>query len=346
MRPQLALCLLFAALPTAAQTPAPAAAPAQPAVEFRAFADIAVYPRRDAPAAVLARNETRLAAEIPAVMSELTAEPGEIVAKGAVLARLDARDYELALERARAAEQSAKARLALAEAQLKRARELKAEGFISKDALNQRETETAVVSADLRAAAAALATAQRNLEKCVIRAPFKAIVKTRNGQVGELAAVGAPLYTLLDAERLEVSAQVPAREAAPLAAAKEVQFVGQDGRRALRLLRISPAIDRAARTREARLAFTTAPLPSGSEGRIEWRDPTPHLPPDYLLRRGAALGYFLLEAGKARFVALPEAQEGRPAAVALAATAQVAGRGRLSLSEGQAIANTPAASGR
>ena len=341
--PLLALSLAFVALPALAQQPAPAPTAANPVAEFRAFGEIAVYPRREAPATVVARNETRLAAEISAVVSELSAEPGEVVAKGAVLARLDARDSELALERARAAEQSAKARLALAETQLKRARELKAEGFISQEALNQRETETAVVAADLRAATAALVTAQRSLEKCVLRAPFKAIVKTRSGQVGELAAVGTPLYTLLDAERLEVAAAVPVLEAASLAQAKEWVFVGQDGRFALSLLRVSPAIDRAARTREARLAFKSkAPLP-GAEGRLEWREAQAHLPGEYLLRRGKELGVFVEDGGKARFLALPEAQEGRPVAFASPAGTRIATQNRNTLTDGQLLAPGAAA---
>ncbi|MBI3147688.1 MAG: efflux RND transporter periplasmic adaptor subunit [Betaproteobacteria bacterium] len=338
--------LVLAALPAFAQ-PAPQPQPAAlPAPVFHDFATVAVYPQREAPAAVVSRNESRIAAELPAVVLEMNAEVGEVVAKGSVLARLDPRDYELALARARAAEESTKARLALAEAQLKRARELKAEGFISADALLQRETELAVVAAELKSAAAALATARHNLDKCVIRAPYRAIVRSRGGQVGELAGSGVPLYTLTEAERLEVAAQVPAREASDLAQAKDFHFVGQDGHFALALLRISPAIDRAARTREVRLAFKgKAPLP-GAEGRLEWRDAQAHLPAEYLLRRGKELGVFLNEAGKARFLPLPEAQEGRPVRAALAPSARVAGAGRHALSDGQALTPVGAVGGK
>lgn len=337
--------LFLAALPAFAQKPA-TTPPAQPAAVFRPFGEIAVYPTRDAPAAVVSRNESRIVAEVPAMVQELLAEVGEVVAKGALIARLDARDYELALARARAAEESAKARLALAEAQLKRARELRTEGFISPDALLQRETEVAVVAADLKSAQAAQATARHNLDKCLIRAPFRAIVKARTGQVGEVAGANAPLYTLTDADRLEVAAQVPAQDAASLALAKERSFVGQDGRHPVTLLRISPAIDRAARTREARLAFSgKAPLP-GAEGRLVWRETEAQLPAEVLLRRGKELGVFVDEGGKARFVPLPEAQEGRPARAALAPTARVAGLNRHTLSEGQVLAPASAAGGK
>lgn len=337
----LILSLALVAVPALAQTTA-AAKPPQAELSFRAFGDIAMYPRREAPAAVVSLNESRIAAEVAAVIVAMNAEAGQVVDKGAVLARLDARDSSLAVERAAAAEASAKARLGLAEAQLRRARELKEKNFISQEALNQRETEVAVVAADARAARAALATARRNLDKCVIRAPFRAIVRARSGQVGELAGAGTALYTLLDADRLEISAQVPARDAEQLTHVKEIAFVGQDGRHAVSLIRISPAIERAARTREARLRFVGAVVSPGAEGRIEWRDPAAHVPPEYLVRRGTQLGVFVIEAGKARFVPLAEAQEGRPAAAGLKPETRIAAEGRHTLNDGQAVAEKPA----
>lgn len=341
----LILSLALAAVPASAQT-TPAVKPPQAELSFRTFGDIAMHPRREAPAAVVSLNESRIAAEVAAVIVAMNAEAGQIVEKGAVLARLDARDSSLALERAAAAEASAKARLGLAEAQLRRARELKEKSFISQEALNQRETEVAVVAADARAARAALDTARRNLDKCVVRAPFRAIVRTRSGQVGELAGAGAALYTLLDADRLEIAAQVPARDAEQLANAKEIAFVGQDGRHPVSLIRISPAIERAARTREVRLRFKGAAGSPGAEGRIEWRDPVAHVPPEYLVRRGAQLGVFVLEAGKARFVPLAEAQEGRPAPAELKPDARIAADGRHSLNDGQTVADKPAEGAR
>ena len=338
----LSLSLALAAAPALAQT---TAAPKLPPLEvtFRSFSEIALHPLRDAPAAVVSLNESRIAAEVTAVIVSMNAEVGQVMEKGAVLARLDARDAALALERAGAADASAKARLGLAEAQLRRARELKEKNFISQEALNQRETEVAVVAADARAARAALATARRTLDKCVIRAPYRAIVRTRSGQVGELAGAGTALYTLVDADRLEIAAQVPARDADQLANVKDIEFVGQDGRRAVSLIRISPAIERAARTREVRLRFEAAAVSPGAEGRITWRDPAAHVPPEYLVRRGAQLGVFVLEAGKARFVALAEAQEGRPAPVDLQPGTRIAADGRYTLSDGQTIAAPTAA---
>lgn len=325
------LILALAAMPLAAQQPAP------PAVTLQPFGQLAIHPQREAPATAISLNESRIAAEVTASIESMAAEAGQVVARGAVLARLDARDHELAVARARAASESALARQSLAEAQLRRARELKAQGFISQEALNQRETEVAVVTAETKSARAALDTARRNLEKCVIRAPFRAIVRSRSGQVGELAVAGSPLYVLVDADRIEVSAQVPARGADTLARAEAIEFVSQSGRHAVRLERISPAVERAARTREARLAFVRDKALSGTEGRIVWRDPIAHVPAELIVRRGKELGVFVADEGKARFHVLPEAQEGRPAALDLPVATQIVVSGRHGLADGQAV---------
>ena len=164
-----------------------------------------------------------------------------------------------------------------------------------------------------------------------------AIVRERLADVGELAAPGTPLAVLLDAERLEVSAQVQARDVRSLGAAKEIFFEGEGGRRSLALLRISPAIDPQSRTVEARFRFAGAAAPPGASGRIAWRDSQPHAPAALLVRRGAALGVFIDEDGTARFRALPGAQEGRPAPLELAPGTPVVVSGQLALEDGQKL---------
>jgi RND family efflux transporter MFP subunit len=331
-----AFCLGLAACASHAQT---AAAPS-PTVAFKPFAEVAAYPGRDAPAQAVALNRTQLAAEVSARVASTHADPGERVNKGQVLVRLDTRDYQLALERARAQLKAAEARLAQADAQLRRTRALQVQNFVSPEALTQRETEVEVVRADVSVAANAVDLAQRNLDKCVLRAPYDAIVRTRDASAGSLAGAGMVLMTLEDATRVEVSARVAPRDLASLRAAKSVEFVSPAGRSAVRIARVSPAIDDASRTHEVRAAFTGTRAPAGAEGRLAWTDPAPHVPAELVTRRdgsggGSLLGVFVLRDGVARFVELPGAQEGRPAASTLPADARIATDGRNSLRDGQ-----------
>lgn len=306
-------------------------------VAVKPLAEIAIYPERDAAAQVVSLNESRIAAEIAGRIEAVPVEVGQRLERGAVIARIDCRDHELARERAAAALTAARARLALAEQQLGRARELNARGFISDDALAARITEADVLRADLAQAEVQLAAAVRAVGKCVVRAPFAAIVRERLGRVGELAAPGTPLAALLDAGSIEVAAQVQTKDTASLERAAEVRFVGARGGQQLALERISPAIDPQTRTVEARLRFTGAAAAPGASGRIVWRDDEAHVPPELVVRRAGRLGLFVDDAGTARFHALPEAQEGRPARVDLPGSTRVVVSGRLALKDGQRL---------
>lgn len=324
--------LALAALPALAQQ---AAQP--PAVVTKAFKEVARHPGREAPASAVSLNESRLSAEVSATVKEVAFDVGQVAPKGAVLIRLDARDHELALAKAQAALDSSRARARLAEQQLNRARELAKQNFYSAEALSQKETELAVHQAQVKLDQAQLAQARRNVEKCTLRAPFQAIVRSRQAQVGELAAPGAPLMTLSEASRVEVAAQVPPRDIASLQGATEVRFTGSGGEHAVKLLRVSPAISREARTVDVRLAFAGQPAAPGADGRILWNDPVPHLPAELVSKRGAVLGVFVLENSVARFIPLPGAQEGRPVAAPTLADKRIVVDGRHGLADGQAV---------
>ncbi|MFZ5556252.1 MAG: efflux RND transporter periplasmic adaptor subunit [Pseudomonadota bacterium] len=330
--------LCAAGLALAAAAP-PAAAQNTPlAVTAKPLAELVVFPEREASAAAVSLNESRISAEVTARVLALPAEVGQVVARGDVVARLDPADYELALRRAEAEVQSARARLQLAESQLRRAKDLQEKSFISAEALNQRETELQVARSDLALARAGREQAQRNLAKTTIRAPYRAIVLARTGQVGELASPGTPLLTLLDADRIEVSAEIQVRDRASLESAKRIAFVTEGARYPLRLTRISPAVKREARTAEARLAFAAERAPPGASGRIVWRDDRPHVPAELVVRRSGRLGVFVANTETARFVPLPDAQEGRAAMADLPPSTRIVVDGRHSAEDGQPIA--------
>lgn len=328
-----AVALAGASLAAVAQEPQP--------VTWKPLAELIVQAEHEAPAAALSLNESRIASEVTARVQAIPVEIGAVVEAGSVLVELDPRDAELALERAQAALTSVQARIRHAEFQLQRARELHKRNFASEDTLTQRETELDVLRAERAGAEAQLASAQRELDKCTVRAPYRAIVHARQAQVGELATPGTPLLTLIDVSRIEVSAQIQPKDGASLQVAQDIRFVAPGGEHPLRLLRISPAIDRATRTQEARLAFGAEPAAPGTEGRIRWHGDGNLLPAELLSRRAGRLGVFVADGDTARFVALEQAQEGRPAAVDLAPDTRIIVEGRFALQDGQTIVPKP-----
>lgn len=294
------LAILLAALPALAWDAKP-------------LRDIAVYPERRAQAQVVSLNESRLAAEISARIVALPAEPGQRLARGALLARLDCADYERAVESAQAALSASEARAHLAALQHARARKLAAENFISRDALDMRAAEQDASHAEMAVHRASLETARAARGKCAIRAPFPAIVVERLAQLGEMAAPGTPLVLLLDTSRIELRAEVQAADAASLRDIGQAEFIDFSGRWPARLKRLSPALGKSSRLAEARLRFVGAQPAPGASGQLIWRATRAHVPAAYVARRAAGLGVFVAAGKTARFHPLPAAQEGRPA---------------------------------
>jgi RND family efflux transporter MFP subunit len=329
MRLTLYLLALFLFAPAIAAPPA--------AVKSRPLAELAIHPLREASAQVVSLNLARLSAEIAARITSIPVEPGQRIAKGAVVAQLDCADTRIAAQRAQATLDSSQARLKLAQQKLQRSSDLAAKNFISSDALDARKTEVEVVAAEVKLDTAARAAAQRDVGKCTLRSPYPAIVEARLAQVGELASSGTPIVQLWDTSRMQLSAQIQPDDADWLKQAR-LLFVSQGDEYAVSLLRVSPAVNPATRTREARFSFAKIAPPPGSNGVLRWRDPRAFLPADYLVRRNGRLGVFTVNGQTARFVPLPDAQEGRPApAAALPDSARIVTDGRLTLQDGMTV---------
>ena len=333
-----ALAAAAVSLPGWAQAPAAPAASAPEAVSVKVqpFEQLAIRPQREAPAAVVARNEARLSAEVAGRVLRWTADTGGQVARGALLVELDATDYRLARDQARAAVDASQARLKLAESQLARARELVAQGFYSQEALNSRETEVQLMRTELASNRSQLAAAERSLAKTRITAPFAGSVKERLAQTGEFVAAGTPLYVLTQTDGAEVSARVALADVGSVQASPRLEFVGVDQVVPLKLLRTSATVTAPARTVEVRLA-PSQPMVVGSAGQLRWTEERPHVPAAVVVQRERRLGVFVVDNGRAKFVPLPEAQEGRAAPAALAPTAQVVVSGQAALRNGQAV---------
>lgn len=287
---------------------------ATPGFQARPLNEVAIHPERSASAQVVSLNESRISAEIAARIVSIAAEPGQSVAKGALLAKLDCTDYRLASERAAAALQASEARAKLAELQLERSRKLAEQDFISSSGLDTQQAQTESARADVAVSRSALDTARNAETKCGIRAPFPGVILQRIAQVGEMVVPGTPILELRDLSTMEVKADIQQSDRS-IGQAQQIDFVTQAGSYPVRLVRLSPALNSATRMLEARLRFTSRKAASGSDGRIEWHSSAMYLPPRYVVRREGRLGVFVVEQGKPRFVPLPQAEEGRPAEV-------------------------------
>ncbi|TNF60586.1 MAG: efflux RND transporter periplasmic adaptor subunit [Burkholderiales bacterium] len=343
------LCMVLSAA-AIAWTPVSAQEAAAPPVETASLQASQVFPGREAAARVRARNVSRLAAEIGGTLQQWTVDVGAGVRRGQVLARIDPRDQELAVQRARAALDASEARLSLARSQLQRARELTAQGFLSTEALAQRETEVALVQAETEASRAQLATVRRQLDKTVLRAPYDGEVLERHAQTGEAVTPGSLLYVIAEQAAVEIDATIHPQDAAALSQARQLRFEAEGRTHPVGLLRIGATVSEPARTRTARLSFAAdgdVPAP-GTAGTLRWEDGRPHLPPGIVVRREGRLGVFAVQEQGAsavvRFRALPGAQEGRavPVPPDWPKTLLLVVRGQSALQDGQTVSPQPA----
>lgn len=306
-------------------------------VRTASLSSIAIYPERSAAASVVSDNEGRISAEIAARVTEITVRVGDVVEAGTPIARLDCQDYSNARKESQASLAAIDARLKLAERRLTRTERLARQRNASEESLDERRAELDALRADRRAAETRLEMTYTSEGRCAVRSPFRALVLERTAAVGEYASTGTPLVSLIDIERLEVSAQVPVQDVALLKTEHGVSFKHDEQSYPLQVRTIVAAVDTQTRTQEVRLAFKSETALPGTAGRLVWRDPRSHVDPGLLVRRNGTLGIFAVKGSRARFIPVPTAQVGRPSPVELDPDTAIVIEGYLALRDDAVI---------
>lgn len=193
-------------------------------------------------------------AEISGAVVAVPAEAGMPVKKGALLVRIEdaaVRDVYLG---ARAGERTAEASLTMARRNLERSQRLHAAGAIA-----DRDLEAARVNASAAEGAyadsrARLASANEQLSRTELRAPFSGIVSEVPVSAGDIVSPGTALVTVVDPGTMRLEATVPVDQVGKLEVGTPVHFnvsgyIGRDfdGK----ITRINPAVDPA--TRQVRI---------------------------------------------------------------------------------------------
>jgi RND family efflux transporter MFP subunit len=132
---------------------------------------------------------------VPGYIEKVHFTDGEQVMEGDLLFTIDQRSYQAALEDARAAIASAKARLDFAQSDLERAEQLRKNGTISEQVVDQRKQTFLSARGDYDRAAAAQRQAELNMEYTEIRAPFAGRVSRRLVSVGNLVNANETVLT-------------------------------------------------------------------------------------------------------------------------------------------------------
>ena len=221
-------------------------------------------------------REAEVRAETSGPVREVRVQAGQRVSGGTVLAKIDDVALNDAFLSARAAFRSADVALADAKRDSERDERLHGAGAVSERDLERSKSRVATAEAALADARARLVSAQEQLEKATIRAPFTGVVSEREVSAGDVVQPGALLYTVVDPSSMQLEATVPAEQLQSLKVGTPVEFTvaGYGARRFQgRIDRINPSVDPA--TRQVRIYVTIPNRDQGlvaglfTEGRVE-----------------------------------------------------------------------------
>jgi RND family efflux transporter MFP subunit len=155
------------------------------------------------------RTESELGFRVGGLLQSRNVEVGSRVRAGAVLASMEAADYNHALEIAKqnllAAEADAKQNLQDAQ----RLEKLAAEDAVAKADAQRQRTRSDTVQARLIQAKKQLEIEENRTAYTQLTAPFDGVVTAIRAEVGQVVAQGMPIVSLARTDALEVVADVP-----------------------------------------------------------------------------------------------------------------------------------------
>lgn len=155
------------------------------------------------------RVESRLGFRVAGKITRRQAELGQQVKAGTVLAQLDAQDYRLAAEAARAQVAAATTNRDLAAADFKRYVTLREQNFISGAELERRETTLKAAQAQLEQAQAQLASQGNQAGYTTLVADVSGVITAIEAEPGQVVSAGTPVVRIAHDGPRDVVFSVP-----------------------------------------------------------------------------------------------------------------------------------------
>jgi RND family efflux transporter MFP subunit len=256
-------------------------------------------------------REAKLRAQVPGPVLSVSVLQGARVGPGTVLGQLDDRALKDAFLSARSGVTTAQIAADNAARDLERSKKLVAEGAVSDQALEAATRSNLQAQAQLADAKARLQSAQDNLDRAKITAPFSGVVSEKNISAGDVVTMGGPLFTVVDPSTMRLEASVPAEQLGEVRIGALARFtVSGYGDRQFtgRVNAINPTADPV--TRQVRIYITipnggNQPLVGGlfAEGRVaSAARPALVVPETAVDRRGVQPFVLRLKGGKAEQV--------------------------------------------
>ena len=222
--------------------------------------------QREYAAEVRARVESRLGFRVAGKIVRRQVEAGQRVKVGQDLAQLDPRDYQLAIDAARAQVSSATTQRDLAEADLKRYQSLRDQGFISGAEIDRRSATLKSAQATLEQAQAQLATQGNQARYTHLMADANGIVTGIDAEVGQVVTAGTPVVRIAQDGPRDAVFAVPEDRVADVRVgqAVEVRTWSTDAQLSGTVREVAASADPVTRTFTVKVALTGQAPPLGA----------------------------------------------------------------------------------
>ncbi len=205
---------------------------------------------------VIGTDEAAIAPRVMADVLAVTVREGARVHKGQLLARLDPRELQDAVDEAQAGVEAAREGLAAAKtayaarhATTGRDKTLFEAKAISQEQWDDSRAADAAAAARLAAAKAQLDVANKRLDQaktrlgyCTIRAPFDGLVSRRLVDPGDLGIPGKPLLMMVRQNKVRIRAEVPPEDFESLHIGQPVTLTLNDLTVQAQISRVFPAM--------------------------------------------------------------------------------------------------------
>ncbi|BCS34288.1 nodulation protein NolF [Luteitalea sp. TBR-22] len=192
------------------------------------------------------KDQATVRAEVGGSVLSVSAEQGQAVRRGQVLARIEARTAGEAVTSAESSVRSQEQALELAKRELARAEKLVSAGAVAERAVEAARNEVVRLESEVAGARSRLLNAREALGDATVTAPISGVVAERPVNAGDVVAPGTALYTIVDPTSIQLEASVPSESLAAVRVGAQVTFQVRgypDQAFTGRIERVSPTAD-------------------------------------------------------------------------------------------------------
>jgi membrane fusion protein, multidrug efflux system len=204
-------------------------------------------------------NTTGIGFELAGKLNQINVDSGDTVTQGQQLASLDTVLLQAEQAQLSASLKQVEADITLAQSNLKRTIKLKQKNYVSEQQLDETEQQVASLLANQQRLQASLQATNLKLDKSVLLAPFSGEISQRHHNLGEVIALGSPVFTLIGRDQKLAYVGVPVDVAQKLTNGQQVDITVAQQHYQGQIAGISAEVNPVSRTVQLRIS-----LPKGA----------------------------------------------------------------------------------